>query len=123
MELNRWAGLRSLYPWSNPWSSTLYLYLNDPILITGDSHTRGGSFPALSTSDHRATAQGGEAKPRRLFQELYGPIVGIFVALGFSVWLSELMTVLATNMCPILAIVPLLRLTAVGKTVRYGRGV
>lgn len=31
---NRWVALRSFYPASNPWSSSLYLYLNDPVLVT-----------------------------------------------------------------------------------------
>ena len=47
---------------------------------------------------------------RRIFLEFYGPIVGVFSAVGFPAWLAELATVAATQLCPLLAAAPLLRL-------------
>lgn len=200
---NRWAALRSLYPWNHSWSSTLYLYLSDPILITQPTRSssslkkRAGegtsSFSPVSDGTrwvsngvvfsvekegyrevfleqtftferdggnveagvifepgdrekiqaaaevgapgglsgevdrvgdgHRSgkssSGEGGKKKggkeaeetPKRMFLEFYGPIVGIFLAMGLSARTSELLTVLAAQACPLLAAAPLLRLS------------
>lgn len=196
---NRWAALRSLYPWNHSWSSTLYLYLSDPILITQPTRSSGspkkrveeGTTPSLSQisegtrwisngvvfsvekegyrevfleqtftfdkdggnaearvifepgdrEENKAevgatfkpggrldgvnrvgdgvnigmsdSGEGGgkEEAPKRIFLEFYGPIVGIFLAMGLSARTSELLTVLAAQACPLLAAVPLLRLS------------
>lgn len=57
-------------------------------------------------------AEGAAGEPqqqRRIFLEFFGPVVGLFAALGLPAWLSELLTVVAAQLCPLLAAMPLLR--------------
>lgn len=51
---------------------------------------------------------------RRLYLEFYGPIVGVFSAMGFPGWIAEFLTLVATQLFPILAAAPLLRLSSRG---------
>lgn len=61
---------------------------------------------AQSSEEKRSQQQ-----PRRLFLEFFGPVVGFFLWLGFSNRGAELMTVAATQLCPLIAAAPLLRLS------------
>ncbi|CAM9923702.1 unnamed protein product [Pylaiella littoralis] len=92
----------------------------------------GGSFSAAKSSSAASISGDGDAPSsaaatdggdkRRLFLEFYGPIVGVFSALGSPAWLAELLTVVATQLCPLLAAMPLLRLSTRGDRGGGGRG-
>ncbi len=64
---NRWTALRSFYPTNNPWSSSLFLYLNDPVLVLST-----GGAPSKSTASEGAPSAaatfhsgGGDAREDR----------------------------------------------------------
>lgn len=65
---------------------------------------------------------GGERGGRRLFLEFYGPVVGFFSAFGFPSWVAELLTVAATQICPLLCAAPLLRMSTRGVDSRGNAG-
>lgn len=104
--------------------------------FTFDRDKDGGSVKAgIKTEEEgmkigmSGSGEGGEKEaeeaPKRIFLEFYGPIVGIFLAMGLSARTSELLTVLAAQACPLLAAAPLLRLSlasGVGRTEISGLG-
>ncbi|CAM9673939.1 unnamed protein product, partial [Ectocarpus sp. 13 AM-2016] len=72
------------------------------------------SVESSSTDAGNSGAEGAASGPqqqRRIFLEFFGPVVGVFAALGLPAWLSELLTVVAAQLCPLLAAMPLLRLS------------
>ncbi|CAM9896471.1 unnamed protein product, partial [Ectocarpus fasciculatus] len=72
------------------------------------------SVKSFSTDDGSSGAEWAAGEPqqqRRIFLEFFGPVVGVFLALGLPAWLSELLTVVAAQLCPLLAAMPLLRLS------------
>lgn len=80
-----------------------------------DAERDSAKAPLFGDGDAPSSEAADEGeKKRRLFLEFYGPIVGVFSALGFPAWLSELLTVVATQLCPLLAAMPLLRLSSRG---------
>lgn len=60
--------------------------------------------------DKQEKGKEGASPQRRLFLEFYGPLVGLFLRMGWSNRTAELLTVVATQLCPLLAASPLLRL-------------
>lgn len=70
---------------------------------------RGSSEP--SNSGNGGGTGAGSERGRRLFLEFYGPIVGFFASMGFSAWVAELLTMVATQICPLLCAAPLLRMS------------
>ncbi|CAN0515544.1 unnamed protein product, partial [Ectocarpus sp. 12 AP-2014] len=78
------------------------------------SSVESSSVESSSTDAGNNSAEGVAAEPqqpRRIFLEFFGPVVGVFAALGLPAWLSELLTVVAAQLCPLLAAMPLLRLS------------
>lgn len=72
------------------------------------------SVESSSTGAGSAGAEGAageQQQQRRIFLEFFGPVVEVFAALGLPAWLSELLTVVAAQLCPLLAAMPLLRLS------------
>ncbi|CAM9809847.1 unnamed protein product, partial [Ectocarpus sp. 12 AP-2014] len=78
------------------------------------SSAESSSVESSSTDAGNSGAEGVAGEPqqqRRIFVEFFGPVVGVFAALGLPAWLSELLTVVAAQLCPLLAAMPLLRLS------------
>lgn len=73
-------------------------------------HGRRGSSEPSNSGNGGGTGAGSE-RGGRLFMEFYGPIVGFFASMGFSTWVSELLTLVATQICPLLCAAPLLRMS------------
>lgn len=79
----------------------------------GRGNSWWGEGTSRSSSVSESSSENAE-EPRRLFLEFYGPVVGVFAALGFPAWLAEFSTVVAAQLCPLLAAMPLLRLSSRG---------
>lgn len=95
----------------------IYLSRNLP----DEEYHHSGATEAATTAGNTSESEGeydrgyegrGQEKepPRRLFMEFYGPIVTFFLWLGLRNSVAEFMTVLVTQLFPLVTVSPLLRL-------------
>lgn len=80
--------------------------------VSDVGENEGGGGYSGGKSKGGGSADSGDEQPRRLFLEFFGPVVAVFSALGFSTRMAEWLTMMAVQACPLLAAMPLLRLSS-----------
>ncbi|CAM9405478.1 unnamed protein product, partial [Choristocarpus tenellus] len=64
---------------------------------------------ALGQGQEQGRGEGGGNEEQRIFTEFYSPLIGVFLWVGFPLWAAEASAAFSTQVCPLLAGLPLLR--------------